>query len=129
MINVLFAYNLVLGPFRLLLFIAFIYAINLLVIKPSKKKYGLDLFISSYAFFVSFLIILILILTQLNSYDFIVVGFILLLIAVFTFLDLDFKQDLRPQLKHIRTRFILYVVKSIEFKTPLYLWLLELLLQ
>ena len=119
MMSFLFAYNLVLGPFRLLLFIAFIYAINLLVIKPSKKKYGLDLFISSYAFFVSFLIILILILTQLNSYDFIVVGFILLLIAVFTFLDLDFKKDLRPQLKHIRTRFILYVVKSIEFKTPL----------
>jgi hypothetical protein len=119
MISTLFAYNLVLGPLRLLLFIAFIYAINLLVIKPSKKKYGLDLFIYSYAFFVSFLILLILFLTQFNSYDLIVVGFIFLLIAVNTFLDIDFKKPVGPQLKHIRTRFILYIIKSIEFKTPI----------
>ena len=119
MISTLFAYNLILGPLRLLLFIGFVYAIHLLIIKPSKRKYGLDLFISSYAFFVCFLILLILVLTLFNSYDFIVIGVILLAISIFTFLNLDFKKDLKPQIKHIRTRFILYIIKSIEFKTPI----------
>jgi len=106
--------GLLLGPFRLLLFGVFIYIVNLLLVRRRSARLGLDYFMVRYPLFVSILILTTLLLTQIDSYDLVVIYIILITVSLLVLLDLNLKRPLLRQLDIIRRRSILYVLLRLE---------------
>ncbi|QJP34380.1 hypothetical protein F0365_08210 [Nonlabens sp. Ci31] len=108
--DIFYTPSVVIGPLRLLLFILFIYGLNIIAVRRVSASRGLDYFMLRYPLFISGLVMITLVLTQLNAYDIIVILVILLSILLLIFLNLNFKKSLRGQFKEIKKRLLLYLL-------------------
>lgn len=108
--------DLFLGPIRMLVFLVFIYFLNRLVTLKLSNQVGLDYFIPRYAMLTSVLVLSIFLLTQIKAYDFMTVLIFFTMIIVLSFINIKRKKSLGLQLKKIKTRLIIYVVKTLEYK-------------
>ncbi len=117
--EVFFTPSILWGPLRIILFIFFIYIINIIIVRKASKRRGLDYFMLRFPLLVSVLIITTLILTQINTYDLFVILFLFTLIAILRLLDFDIRKPIKKQLKKTQKRFILYIIRSFEHKERL----------
>lgn len=112
--TLLYTNSIILGPLRVLLLVGFLFLIKRLISLRVSNQVGLDYIVSRYAIIISAIIILSFILTLLNAFDllsFLIVSFLLIL---FIFLNLNFEKSIWEQLKKIRKRILIYIVKSFE---------------
>lgn len=112
--DIFYTPSMLLGPIRILLFILFIYAINIAIIRRRSKRRGVDYFMIRFSLFIGVLIIASMFLIQINSYDLFVILVFFMLIVLFTFLNINVKQSLISQLKKIQRRFIIYTIRTFE---------------
>lgn len=106
--------SMVYGPLRIILLVTFVFFLNRLVSSKSSNQLGLDYFIPRYLAFVCSIVMLGFLLIQINAYDTFTVLVVLLLFMLFKLLNLKRKKALKPQLRKIRSRTVLYAVKSLE---------------
>lgn len=109
-----FTPSLLWGPLRILIFLVFIYTVNIVIIRKASIRKGLDYFMLRFPLFISLLIMVSLILTQVNGYDFFVILTLFMLIAIIRFLNLNTKKPIKKQLIKIQKRSIIYIVRTFE---------------
>jgi len=112
--DVFFTPSIFWGPLKIILFLLFIYFINILIVRKASNRIGLDYFMLRFPLFVCGLITITLILTQINAYDLFVILVVFILIGIFMLLDFDTRKPLRRQLIKIQKRFVLYIIRSFE---------------
>ncbi len=88
--------------------------LNRLVSLKGSNQTGLDYFMPRLIGFISCMVVLAFVLTQLNAYDSFAILAVLFLFILIKFLNLTFKKPLRKQLFKIRSRMILYTVRNLE---------------
>lgn len=111
-----YATDLFLGPIRMILFFVFVYFLNRLVTLKLSNQVGLDYFIPRYTMLISVLVLSIFLLTMIKAYDFMTVLILFVIMIVLSFINIKRKKSLNSQLKKIKTRLIIYVVKTLEYK-------------
>ena len=112
--DIFFTQSMFWGPFRIILFILFCYFVNRILVKNTSLKGGIDFFASYYSVIISFVVIITFLLTQINAFDIVFVFIILGVLALFTFLNLNLSKPIKPQLRVIRFRSLIYTIKTFE---------------
>lgn len=112
--EIFFTQSMFWGPFRIVLFVLFCYLISVLIVKNSSSKSDLDFFAVNYSLGISYTLLVILILTQINGYDLVTLFIVLFLASVLILLDINWKLPIMPQLKTIKRRFTIYTIKTYE---------------
>ena len=112
--DVFFTQSMFWGPIRIVFFVLFCYFINMIAIKKSSSKVGLDYFAINYTMMLSYIVLIIFLLTQINGYDLVTLFIILLLLGALTFLDLNWRAPLLPQLRMVKRRFTIYTIMTYE---------------
>ena len=107
------------GALRIIGFCIIIFVIKTIVSAKKQSQFGFDYLIPRLVTFLSVIIITGFLLTQLNAYDSFVLLTIIWVFMLLIFLNLNKKSPLKTQLKIIKTRSLIYIVKTIENRQPL----------
>ncbi|WP_286951020.1 hypothetical protein [Mesonia sp.] len=106
--------DLFLGPLRFVVFLGFVYLLNRLVTLKLSNQVGLDYFIPRYVILISVLVIVSFFLTQINAYDLMTILVLLVFFIVLSFINLKRGKSFQFQFKKIRSRLIIYTIRSFE---------------
>jgi len=107
------------GALRIIGFCLIIFVVKTIVSAKKQSQFGFDYLIPRLVTFLSVIIITGFLLTQLNAYDSFVLLTIIWVFMLLIFLNLNKKSPLKTQLKIIKTRSLIYIVKTIESRQPL----------
>ncbi|WP_121665329.1 hypothetical protein [Mesonia aquimarina] len=102
------------GPLRIVLFVFFIYVIKQLISFKDSNQRGLDYFIARFVMFISVIMLVSMLLTQLNAFDLLVCLSVLAGFMILVFLNLNSKKNFTHQFLKMRKRLIIYTVRNFE---------------